>query len=132
MYNIDKNYLRVQFQLKIHEKNASEFQIFFEEIMQVAFEDFRKIKPYGKLGDKGNDGYRPSAGIYYQVYSPQKPDEKELEAARKLKADFDKLKSEWDQIATIKTFYFVYNDKRLGTSIHIERGYCQDFCVKCS
>lgn len=118
---IDKNYLRTQFRLRIHEKNATEFQSFFEEIMQAAFPDFHKIRPYGKAGDKGNDGYRPDKGTYYQVYSPRKPDEKEADAARKLKADFQKLQAEWNEIANIKIFYFVYNDKRSGVSIEIER-----------
>jgi len=121
MDKIDKNYLRLQFLLKIHEKNATEFQTFFEDIMQKAIPDFQKIRPYGKQGDRGNDGYIPEAGIYYQVYSPKNPSEKEAEAAKKLKKDFDKLKGSWDQISKIKTFYFVFNDKGFGVSIEIER-----------
>src|SRR4030065_1191851 len=111
MGKLDKNYLRVQFCLKVHEKNATEFQSFFEDIMQNAFQDFKKIRPYGKRGDEGNDGYRPDEGIYYQVYSPEKPNEKESKAARKLKRDFEKLKKTWNKISEVKTFYFVFNDK---------------------
>jgi hypothetical protein len=118
---IDKNLLRLQFKLKIHEKNANEFQSFFEEIMQQAFPDFQKIRPYGKQGDAGNDGYRPSEGIYYQVYSPTNPREKEMVAAKKLKEDFENLKTKWDQISKIKTYCFVFNDKGAGVSIEIER-----------
>ncbi len=121
MDKIDKNYLRLQFWLKIHEKKASEFQSFFEEIMQKAFPDFQKIRPYGKKGDQGNDGYRANVGEYYQIYSPQDPSEKEAAAAKKLKEDFEKLKRAWDQISKIKTFYFIYNDKGIGVSIEIEK-----------
>jgi hypothetical protein len=121
MKPIDKHYLRLQFWNKVYQKNATEFQSFFEDIMQEAFSDFQKIRPYGKQGDRGNDGYRPDKGIYYQAYSPQKPQEKEAVAAKKLKQDFETLKANWNQILKIKTFYFVFNDKGLGVSIEIER-----------
>ena len=118
---IDKHYLRMQFWNKVYQKNATEFQSFFEDIMQKASPDFQKIRPYGNQGDRGNDGYRPDKGIYYQAYSPQKPLEREAETVKKLKKDFETLKAHWNQISKIKTFYFVFNDKGLGVSIEIER-----------
>ncbi|MGZ6330907.1 MAG: tetratricopeptide repeat protein, partial [Parachlamydiaceae bacterium] len=118
---IDKHYLRLQFWNKVYQKNATEFQSFFEDIMQKAFPDFQKTRPYGNQGDRGNDGYRPDKGIYYQAYSPQKPLEKEADTVKKLKKDFETLKAYWNQISKIKTFYFVFNDKGLGVSIEIER-----------
>ena len=116
----DRNYLRLQFRLRIHEKNGTEFQSFFESIMEAAFPDFSKIRPYGNKGDGGNDGYRPEEGIYYQVYAPLNPTEKAAEAARKLIKDFEKLKTTWDNIVAIKIFYFVFNDKWCGSNIEIE------------
>jgi len=121
MGSIDKNYLRLQFWNKVYQKEATEFQSFFEDIMQKAFPDFQKIRPYGNKGDAGNDGYRAIKGIYYQVYAPKNPNEKEAKAAQKLKEDFDKLKDSWDQISTIKIFYFVFNDKGAGVTIKIEK-----------
>ncbi len=121
MDNLDKNYLRVQFRLKVHENNATEFQSFFENILQEAFPDFQKIRPYGNQGDRGNDGYIPNKGTYYQVYAPKNPNEKEAEAAHKLKIDFEKLKNSWDQITKIRTYYFVFNDKYGGITIEIEK-----------
>lgn len=121
MNELDKKYLSMQFRLRVHEKNATEFQSFFEDIMEAAFKDFRKIRPYGNQGDRGNDGYRPAEGIYYQVYAPLKPNEKEAEAARKVKNDFEKLKKNWDDIAKIKTFLFVFNDKWRGLNIEVEK-----------
>ncbi|MDD8025444.1 MAG: hypothetical protein PHI34_02940 [Acidobacteriota bacterium] len=120
MNNFDKNYLKLQFELRIHESNGSQFQIFFEGIMGAAFSDFQKVRPYGNKGDGGNDGYRPDDGIYYQIYSPQNPTEKEAEAALKLKKDFEKLKINWDEISRIRVFYFVYNDKFNGVGIEID------------
>lgn len=121
MESIDKNYLQLQFWDKVHQKNATEFQSFFEDIMRKAFSDFQKIRPYGRKGDSGNDGYRPTEGIYYQVYAPRNPNEKEAKAAQKLKEDFEKLKTSWDQISKIRTYCFVFNDKRAGVSIEIEK-----------
>lgn len=118
---LDKNYLRLQFWNKVYKKNATEFQRFFEDIMQNAFSDFQKIKPYGNKGDGGNDGYRPKKGIYYQVYAPEDPNEKKAQAAKKLKEDFVKLKSSWDEISKIKKYYFAFNDKGAGVGVEIEK-----------
>ena len=109
---IDKHYLSIQFKLKIHSKNGSEFQTFFENIMELYSDDFRKIPSGG--GDGGNDGWIRSLGRYYQVYSPDVPAIKDREAAKKLKIDFEKLKKNWDEIETIKEYFFVYNDKYFG------------------
>jgi len=111
----------LQFWDKVYRKSAAEFQSFFEEIMQKAYPNFQKIRPYGKEGDRGNDGYRPDEGIYYQVYSPRNPNEKETEAAQKFKNDFEKLKNNWDQITKIKEVNFVFNDKGGGISIELEK-----------
>jgi len=121
MNPIDTNYLSLQFQNRVYKETGTSFQTMFEGIMSKAFPDFKIIRPYGRQGDGGNDGYQPSAGIYYQVYAPLKPDEKEAAAAAKLKADFIKLHSTWNQIAEVKVFFFVFNDKWHGTSIEIEK-----------
>jgi len=120
MKPLDKNYLMLQFRIKVYSKNGTEFQSFFESIMEKAFPDFQKIKPYGNKGDAGNDGYRKDSGIYYQVYAPNVPSIMLLEAAKKLKRDFEKLKNGWDEISKIKEYYFVFNDKGLGTTQKLE------------
>ncbi len=51
----DKNYLSLQFRNKIHSKNGTEFQSFFENIMEKAFSNFKKVPSGG--GDGGNDGW---------------------------------------------------------------------------
>ena len=115
MNSLDKNYLLLQFQNKVYLKNGTEFQSFFESVMEKAFSDFKKIRPYGNMGDGGNDGYRKHEGIYYQVNAPINPKEKEAEAARKLKNDFQKLKTNWEGISSIKKYIFVLNDKYGGS-----------------
>jgi len=120
MKPLDKNYLLLQFKNKIYSKNGTEFQTFFENIMEKVYADFQKIKPYGKYGDSGNDGYRKNSGIYYQVYAPEAPSIKLAEAARKLKEDFEKLKKNWDKNLEIKEYHFVFNDKYSGSIQKLE------------
>ena len=114
MNSLDKNYLLLQFQNKVYLKNGTEFQSFFESVMEKAFSDFQKIRPYGNMGDGGNDGYRKKEGIYYQVNAPINPKEKEATAAKKLKNDFQKLKTNWEEISSIKKYIFVLNDKSIS------------------
>ena len=89
--------------------------------MQKAFPDFQKIRPYGNKGDGGNDGYFSAEGIYYQVYAPKDPYEKEAYAAIKFKYNFENAKENWDQISAIKEFNFVFNDKGAGLTIELEK-----------
>lgn len=116
---LDTKYLSMQFTIAVFKKNASEFQTLFEAIMEKVHEDFQKVRPYGNKGDGGNDGYIPTKGIYFQVYSPKNPNEKEAVAAKKLKDDFNKLKNHWDHINKITKYCFVYNDKGYGISIEL-------------
>ena len=120
MNPLDKHYLSLQFKIKIYSKNGTEFQSFFENIMEKVFSDFKKIRPYGRDGDGGNDGYRKNSGIYYQVYAPEVPSINLAKAARKLKEDFEKLKNNWDKISKIKEYYFVFNDKYDGSVQKLE------------
>ncbi len=115
MKPLDKHYLSLQFKIKVHTKNGTEFQSFFENIMEKAYSDFQKIRPYGKEGDAGNDGYRKDSGVYYQVYAPNTPKVNEVHAAGKLQGDFQKLKDGWDEISKVKKYNFAFNDKYGGS-----------------
>ncbi|MTI67851.1 MAG: hypothetical protein FH753_14795 [Firmicutes bacterium] len=118
---VDNNYLLLQFRDRIYSKQGIEYQSFFENIMDKAFTDFQKIRPYGNQGDGGNDGYRKRSGIYYQVYAPNTPQIKESQAAKKFKKDFITLKNEWDGISEIKEYNFVFNDKYCGSIQLLEK-----------
>ena len=113
MKALDRNYLSLQFRNKIHSKNATEFQSFFENIMEKAFSNFKKVPSGG--GDGGNDGWIKELGRYYQVYAPNTPATKDSYAASKLKSDFQKLKENWSNIKELKEYYFVFNDKYFGS-----------------
>ena len=118
----DKHFLLLQFKIKIHEIYGSEFQSFFENIMEKANPDFEKVDPAGKSGDRGNDGWIPSKGIYYQVYSPKDPRVQRItkEVIKKAKKDFYKIKSSWNKIRKVKKYYFVFNEKYSKTNFPLE------------
>lgn len=120
MEHLDTYFLSLQFKIQIYSKNGTEFQSFFETIMEKAFSDFQKIRPYGKKGDGGNDGYRKESGIYYQSYAPNTPKVNEADAAEKLEKDFQKLKKEWSGISEIREYNFVFNDKYGGSTQELE------------
>lgn len=123
---IDRKYLSLQFWKKINEKNGTEFQSLFSDVMQKAYPEFKKIRPFGNLGDGGNDGYIPTKGIYYQVYAPENPAYRSTEASKKMVDDFNKLKnSGWNQISKINEYHFVFNDKNNGLDIVLESARAQ-------
>lgn len=47
------------FRLRVYEATKTEFQSLFERVMQYREAGFIKIKPYGNVGDRKNDGYTP-------------------------------------------------------------------------
>lgn len=117
----DRLYLSLQFWKKVHEKNGSEFQSLFSDVMEKTVPEFQRVRPYGNKGDGGNDGYIPSKGIYYQIYAPEHPSDRNAEAAKKMVEDFNKLKaSGWSEISSIKEYHFVFNDKNNGLDIVLE------------
>ena len=101
------------FKLKIYQKDGYEFQNFFTSIMNKYDSEFTPIKTQGNLGDRKNDGYIPSKGIYYQVYAPERIDA--TEAISKIEHDLEGLIEYWNDKCPIKEFNFVMNDKYKGT-----------------
>ncbi len=120
MRTFDKHFLTIQFKLSIFSKKGSEFQSFVERIFTKAFPEFEKVRPYGNVGDGGNDGFIRRSGTYYQIYAPKDPFEKDSETAAKIINDFSKLIKSWNHISPIRKFCFVYNDNFSGTTLPIE------------
>ncbi|MDR2346921.1 MAG: hypothetical protein LBE18_12735 [Planctomycetaceae bacterium] len=100
-----------QFKLLIYESNGSAFEQLFTKIMNYCEPEFQQIKPWGNIGDRKCDGRISSKGIYYQVYSPENPDNQYPDTIKKLKIDFIGLQEHWSDI---QEYYFVFNDKFLG------------------
>ena len=67
----EKTLTRQLFQNKILKADGQVFEDIFTAIMNYAEADFRSIKPWGNIGDRKNDGYIKTKGIFYQVYATE-------------------------------------------------------------
>jgi hypothetical protein len=110
-----KNYDSITFfqwlwwRIRCLEATPTEFQSLFEKIAQRAREDFIKIRPYGKIGDRKCDGLFWGNGTVFQVYSPDWL--KQSETVAKIEEDLDGAVAQWG--SDLKKWVFVYNT-RLG------------------
>lgn len=111
--------LRDKFKIAVLQANATQFEGLFSKVKNYAHTDFAQVKPHGNIGDRGNDGWLPSSGTYYQVYAPEELSTNTATAQKKVKDDFKKLKQYWGAIKPIRKFYYVLNDKFAGVSPHI-------------
>lgn len=117
MNSQEKAIARMRFRLKIHESNGQAFEDLFTNIMRYAEKDFVSIKPWGNIGDRKNDGYIKSKGIFFQVFAPEEITKSYPEVIKKLIKDFNGLSKHW---SPVKEFYFVVNDKYKGVHADCE------------
>ena len=104
------------FRIAFLESKGDAFQRLFEKLMSKAYpNDFVACRPWGKVGDRKNDGYLPSGRILFQVYAPNEMTA--AEAIKKINEDFDGAKDHWE--AHFDEWTFVHNapDGRLGPHI---------------
>ena len=114
----EKTLARQLFQNKILKADGQIFENIFSAIMNYAETDFQQIKPWGNIGDRKNDGYIKTKGIFYQVYAPEDIQKSYPNVVSKLKEDFDGLKAQW---SPVNEFYFVVNDKDNGVNADCEK-----------
>ena len=82
------------------------FQDFFSSIMEKRYpSDFIRVRPWGKYGDRKNDGYLKSKKILFQVYAPNEM--KAAAAIKKIDEDFKGALPHWDSY--INEWTFVHN-----------------------
>jgi hypothetical protein len=66
---VQRQWWRIALELKLRKTSGDAFQEFFSQVMQKAHgADFVRLRPFGRLGDKGCDGYLQSVGYVYQCY----------------------------------------------------------------
>lgn len=114
----EKALARKLFKLKIHESNGQAFEDLFTAIMHYSEADFQAIKPWGNIGDRKNDGYIKSKGIFFQVFAPEEISKSYVNVVKKLHEDFNGLLAQW---SPIREFYFVVNDKYHGVNADCEQ-----------
>ncbi len=104
---------RILFENKVIRSEGNSFEDLFTQIMNYAEPEFEQIKPWGNIGDRKNDGFIRSKGIYYQVYAPEDISKSYPDVIKKLERDFTGLLTQWNPI---NEFYFVVNDKYKGVN----------------
>ncbi|MDM5276699.1 tetratricopeptide repeat protein [Paenibacillus silvae] len=112
-----KMIVRKLFQNKVYSSDGQSYEDLFSKVMIYANKNFRPVRPQGSKGDKKNDGYIDLEGIFYQVYAPEKLENKIKASIDKLYNDFEVLYTSW---SNIKKFYYVLNDKYKATYPDIE------------
>lgn len=118
----EKSILRILFQNKLYKAKGQAFEDIFTSIMNYAEPDFRPIKPWGNIGDRKNDGYIESKGIFFQVFAPEDIHKSYPSVIKKLVIDFEGLKKQW---SNIKEFYFVVNEKYDGINADSQQAMVQ-------
>lgn len=85
-------YWRIALELRLRKSSGDQFQDFFSTVMsQVHGDDFVRVRPFGRLGDKGCDGYRVSSGELFQCYGALDGELKKVsDLTEKMKDDFGK------------------------------------------
>lgn len=108
MDDVARAFYEMSFKVAYLEKKADEFQGFFSAIMEKRYPaDFMRVRPWGKVGDRKNDGYLRSRRILFQCYAPN-----ELDAATcvaKIDEDFNGALPHWR--AHFGTWAFVHNSR---------------------
>jgi len=118
MNSQEKALARKLFRLKIHESKGQAFEDLFTSIMNYAEADFQAITPWGNIGDRKNDGYIKSKGIFFQVYAPKEIFKSYPKVIEKLNNDFSGLMEHW---SPVNEYYFVINDTYHGVNPECEK-----------
>lgn len=106
----ERYFYRLLFQIAIFRKNGQEYEDLLTKILKGKYTSFQRVKPRGKLGDRKTDGVIPNLGIYFQVYSPEKPENNEQYAIEKAAGSILEISTKWENIP-IKEYNFAFNDK---------------------
>lgn len=106
MDKLTRSWYDLTFELQIRKKRGNEFQDFFSEIMQVRYPgDFVRARPWGRVGDRKNDGYLKSRRMLFAVYAPNEMTA--AKAIKKVEEDFTGALPYWEQY--FDTWAFVHN-----------------------
>lgn len=103
------------FRVQCAERTGTEFQSFFEQIMEKVDPSFVKVKPSGKEGDWKCDGWLPASGTCFQVYAPE--DLTVAETVAKIKADFAGAQEKWKDQMNCWVFVWSARDKGIPAAV---------------
>ncbi|MCY2962451.1 MAG: hypothetical protein NT069_02160 [Planctomycetota bacterium] len=97
------------------ERRGEAFQDLFSSIMEKRYpSDFIRTRPWGKQGDRKNDGYVRSTRTLFQVYAPSEMNE--AATITKIDEDYNGALSHWSDHLDI--WVFVHNSRQgLGPGV---------------
>jgi hypothetical protein len=116
MDNASRAYYGVMFERNYFKMRGDEFQNFFADLMEKRYPrgDFIRVRPWGNIGDRKNDGYIKSKRTLFQVYAPNEMTE--ANAIKKIDEDFMGALPYWEKY--FDTWIFMHNAwKGLGPGI---------------
>ena len=104
-----EHWWKISLRLKLRQTSGDRFQDFFSDIMEKLHgSDYVRIRPFGRLGDKGCDGYLTSSGIVFQCYGALNGDRgKVAYLVSKMQTDFSKAQANLTGI--LKEWKMVHN-----------------------
>jgi hypothetical protein len=99
----------VALELKLRKSSGDAFQEFFSVLMaQLHGSDFVRVRAFGKLGDKGCDGYLITSGRVFQCYGALNGDATKVSyLIKKMATDFSKALKAIPSI--LKEWHMVHN-----------------------
>ena len=99
-------YYEERFTNEFLKARGESFQALFTKVMSLAHPgDFMPCRPWGRIGDRKNDGYLASERTLFQVYGPNEISQSET--IRKIKEDFTEALSFWKE--HFDTWVFMHN-----------------------
>jgi len=108
MDDLTRAFYEMKFELAFVYRKADEFQDFFSSIMEKRYPaDFIRVRPWGKIGDRKNDGYLQSQRKLFQSYAPNEMDAAACVA--KIREDFAGAFQYWKE--HFDTWVFVHNSR---------------------
>jgi len=105
----EEHWWKISLRLKLRQSSGDQFQEFFSLVMeQLHGDDFVRIRPHGRLGDKGCDGYLRSSGTVFQCYGAVNGDKNKVSyLTEKMRTDFPKARKGCGDI--MKKWKMVHN-----------------------
>lgn len=110
MDELQKGYYELAFRLR-YQQTGDAFQDFFATLMELRYPsgDFARVRPWGNVGDRKNDGYLRSTRQLFQCFGPD--DIRPLtKCKKKINEDFKGALPYWKQ--HFDTWIFVHNDPK--------------------
>lgn len=106
MDDLSRYFYEQEYKVHFLTAKGDAFQDFFSTIMEKRYPaDFQRMRPWGKIGDRKNDGYLKSTRFLFQVYAPNEMSASE--ACAKIDEDFKGALPYWKDF--FETWCFVHN-----------------------